>query len=192
MCTHPAAIFSGGVEAFESGETRDGTLALAKFVGPRGKCDLFVRFSLCHHNLRNACPVSRSRWHPADNSSASTSLPLATSGWATRTSGLGAPRLRRNVRHSFDFYRYAEPPEAVALRAHCFVRGWHSFRRHGVASFAWVVRNDGSAACPSICSAGARHRGDCGSYVVVARSRVEERQSHRESANACGFDGRRG
>src|ERR1700676_2340638 len=141
MCTHPAAIFSYSVEAFESGETQDGTVALAKFVGPRGKRDLFVRFSFSDHHLRNSRSISRSRRHSAHNSASSLAFPTAASGCAARARWLGAIGSGCRARARVDFYRYAEPPEAVALRAYRSLRGWLSVRLHRMVEFPRLAGN---------------------------------------------------
>src|ERR1700724_1989007 len=111
MCTHPAAIFSSRVEASESGEPRNGTLALAKFVSPCGKRDLFVRISFRHNHLRNPCFVSRGDWHSADPFTASLSLPVAANGCAARSRRLDVLGRGRAARHRTDFHWHAESPE---------------------------------------------------------------------------------
>ena len=168
MCTHPAAIFRCGVEVLESGETRDGTLALAKLVGPRGKRDLFVAISVRHDHLRNCCSLSRSCRNSAHYSAASLALPIAESGCPACACGLGILGSGRGARHCVDFYRHAEPSEAVALRAHRSLRGWLSVRLHRMAEFPRLAGNHIGAARFPVCRAASSNRGDCGSYVVVA------------------------
>jgi hypothetical protein len=108
--------------------------------------------------------------------------PLARVGWVFLAAGavLGIVLIFIGTLNRLKPWLYAH----IAL---CVVGSLH---RNGLASFARLAGNHRKAARPSICRTGPGHRGDCGGSLVVARSPVEERQSHCESANARGLHGR--
>src|ERR1700726_3656046 len=145
MCTHPAA-FLIGVEAFESGATRDGSLALANRAGLGSKRRLFVWIPLRNHHLWRCCPVPRRCRRCPYRSATAVSNQIAAY-WSWHRAARVAPlNRRRGARRRVDLCGNAKQAEGLAVRAHWTLYRREPVRRNLLACLSWMAGHDRGAA----------------------------------------------
>src|SRR5712692_9395682 len=192
MCTHPAA-FLVCVEAFESGETRDGSLAHAKRAGLGSERRLFVRIPLRNHFLRRCRSFPRRCGHSPHSSSAAVSNQIAPYRRRHRAAGVAAFDHRRGARRSADLCRHAKPVEGLAVRAHRTLCHRQPVCRNLVACLTWMAGHERDAAHAPLRRLGLAHRRYRRGNLVVSRGRLEQRKPHCQPSNAgCLHRRRRG
>src|SRR6266478_2079385 len=184
MCTHPAAFFSLASRRSGSGETRDGTLALAKPGGVGRKRDLSLRLSFRHDYLRDPRSFSRWRRHPADDSASAFSFGFAYRRRASGAHRLGAVGGGRGARHRADFCRHPEPPEAVAVRARRSLRGWLAVRHRFLVRCTRMDGGHRGAAGAALCGPCSGHHHDRRGSVVGSRNPIRKCPLHPWMAKA--------